>query len=515
MDFENPAHFKIYKALLVLFVFGIITLTILILKYILFISNSHFEMNNPYIDLSGIKSFSFDYYSTYNPSFNPNNSNLGQTGELILDCYKGNCTYEIEYECQKQNCKYDEYGNKDCETINDKCRNYTSYIEELSSVYCKSTSGRSCQNCRQIKNYTHNICKCTHDNSYIANSFCHADNIIYNWKKYYYKRIKASDGYELNYLNSAVPADQNCPNGTRKCGILDELGNKLCFPDSLPCPINYVTLNSSDKKYNYTEYTIDNITIYYTNEATEDGRVLGGFYVDSDLMINYNIGECQIITTGNISDLLKSHENKLYQNVSLQFDPYNDENIDQKGKAYLKWCIPAVGKEKNIAVIKNFMEVYKNKQLIDEKLEKIRGYYKYMYFIGLFPFLVFNILILIALFGFKCLFSRDSQEVVFGLMDAACMLFFLDIIFSYVVKEDLSKLIDYNISLYSKSYIWIIRLNIASITFAIILIVLIFFFNIYYCFLSHNFKVKKKYEYLEDKNTTELIPKTDTPGNIN
>ena len=181
----------------------------------------------------------------------------------------------------------------------------------------------------------------------------------------------------------------------------------------------------------------------------------------------------------------------------------------------MKWCIPAVGKEKNIPVIKNFMEVYKNKQLIDEKLEKIRGYYKYMYFIGLFPFLVFNILILIALFGFKWIFSRDSQEVVFGLMDAACMLFILDIIFSYVVKEDLSKLIDYNISLYSKSYIWIIRLNIASIAFAIILIVLIFFFNIYYCFLSHNFKVKKKYEYLEDKNTTELIPKTDTPGNTN
>ena len=55
-------------------------------------------------------------------------------------------------------------------------------------------------------------------------------------------------------------------------------------------------------------------------------------------MKNYNIGECQIITTGKISELLNSHKNKLYKN-SLNFDPYEDKNIDQKGKAYLKWCI--------------------------------------------------------------------------------------------------------------------------------------------------------------------------------
>jgi len=42
---------------------------------------------------------------------------------------------------------------------------------------------------------------------------------------------------------------------------------------------------------------------------------------------------------------MKNHENKLYKK-SLNFDPYKDKDIDRKGKAFLKWCIPAVGKKK-------------------------------------------------------------------------------------------------------------------------------------------------------------------------
>ena len=36
------------------------------------------------------------------------------------------------------------------------------------------------------------------------------------------------------------------------CGILDNLGNKLCYPNYLKCPLNYITTNKSDS--NYTKY---------------------------------------------------------------------------------------------------------------------------------------------------------------------------------------------------------------------------------------------------------------------
>ena len=45
--------------------------------------------------------------------------------------------------------------------------------------------------------------------------------------------------------------------------------------------------------YDIAVENVDGVTIYYTNEAIEDGKVLGGFYVDSDLMRNYNIGRNQ------------------------------------------------------------------------------------------------------------------------------------------------------------------------------------------------------------------------------
>ena len=64
------------------------------LKYCLYIYKiGKFEENEPFIDLSGIQSFSFDKTTLNNPEYKSSIPNLGYTGDLIFDCYEGKCTY--------------------------------------------------------------------------------------------------------------------------------------------------------------------------------------------------------------------------------------------------------------------------------------------------------------------------------------------------------------------------------------------------------------------------------------
>lgn len=69
------------------------------------------EENDPVIDLSGIQNISF-YSSDERKEYYPGISNLGETGQLIFDCYSGFCSawrdiyYEytkdiLTYECSK------------------------------------------------------------------------------------------------------------------------------------------------------------------------------------------------------------------------------------------------------------------------------------------------------------------------------------------------------------------------------------------------------------------------------
>ena len=103
-------------------------------------------------------------------------------------------------------------------------------------------------------------------------------------------------------------------------------------------------------------------------------------------MINYNIGESQMITTCKISDLFKSHKNILYKD-SLNFNTYKDKNIDEKGKAYLKWYIPGVGKERNITKIKELMKDNELSKKANSNIYNLIKEYKSPYFISLSVFI--------------------------------------------------------------------------------------------------------------------------------
>ena len=138
------------------------------------------------------------------------------------------------------------------------------------------------------------------------------------------------------------------------CGILDNLGNKLCYPENENCPLNYITTNKSDSNYSITGSAklTKNKEIYFSNKATENGTIVGGLFVDSDLLIKYNDEDCETLEEGTVRQLLDSHPYKLYKK-SLSYDPYKKKtNEVENGKSYLKWCVPGVGKEKNISKIK-------------------------------------------------------------------------------------------------------------------------------------------------------------------
>ena len=81
--------------------------------------------------------------------------------------------------------------------------------------------------------------------------------------------------------------------GKKLWWILYNLGNKLCYPLFELSPINFIAFNELEIKnfsfYNSTK--IKDKILFYANELNETGKVLGGLFVDSDLMIKYTFLE--------------------------------------------------------------------------------------------------------------------------------------------------------------------------------------------------------------------------------
>jgi len=144
------------------------------------------------------------------------------------------------------------------------------------------------------------------------------------------------------------------PNWKKICGILDNLGNKLYYPEYLNCPLNYITTNKSDANYSEVGWVeLKNKTVYFIHEAREKGKIIGGFFVDSDLLLKYNDEDCEILEEGTVGELLLIHPYNLYRK-SIGYDPHERRTE----KSYLKWCVPGVGKEKNIAKIRELKVVF-------------------------------------------------------------------------------------------------------------------------------------------------------------
>ena len=215
------------------------------------------------------------------------------------------------------------------------------------SLQCFNSSGDTCDNC-PYRNYYGSInkigkCSKKEDDIYEQGKICIADNIIYFWKgkKYF---IDNSDGTFYTYLKNAKLKEEECPKNTKNCGIIDDEENKLCIPINEKCPPNIISTSTKKIKLNQNNYftsEIDNeTTIYYTyDENAINNKIIAGLYVDTDMYFNKeeeNIDKDPIILdTYTLGDFLKDNQN-LYKGINLGYDPYKVDNIDQKGKSYLK-----------------------------------------------------------------------------------------------------------------------------------------------------------------------------------
>ena len=494
---HSRAISKVYIFYIFVFAINIISFIIGTVNYCLSrYSLKYLEENDPDIDLTGIKSFSFNYIpSKANNEYYYGITNLGNTGKIYLVCYKGVCKYYTEYDCSKTVCEEDEYGEETCWEETDTCKKSKSFDDISASRECRTSKSCSRSSCGGTtyynqETYYYSGCHCDTDKNAKnigGDKSCNADNLIFNFEYYYFSKENATKDFtKYSYLQSAVTKNESCSEGKKFCGYLDDLGNKLCYDENEECPMNIITSNETN--YTYLEYF--NKKIYYTKEPDEEKdnhRVLGGFFVDTDLMINYNVdnGDCQNITTGKISTLLESHSNTLYRN-SLKFNPYKEKNIDQRGKSYLKWCIPGHGKEKNIDLIKDLFEVYKfNLTTNKDSIKPIKTRYVASYFTSLPGHLglIISWVFLLLLFNYK---NNSSLSVgfnstktlitYFGLI-ISLILIFIGSMLSITYNSEISKSdkMDLGQTIFSS----LIRLNITYLTFVIILIIGIIVFFVY------------------------------------
>ena len=120
---------------------------------------------------------------------------------------------------------------------------------------------------------------------------------LFNWKngvfcsKYYNQTEIDLPGY-LYLLNNSVYENEECKEGYKKCGKLDNMGNYLCILNEEECPINDIIFSESEipelieEKYKYIHWK--DSYIYFTNEK-RDKPVIVKLKVSEKKVCNYKL----------------------------------------------------------------------------------------------------------------------------------------------------------------------------------------------------------------------------------
>ena len=312
-----------------------------------------------------ISSFSTMNFIPFESTSNYTESNLGLTGRLILDCYTGTCPVKYYYDSSSESYTY-----KYEDLIDYNCSEQCTHIKK-GQCLCDDT-------------YDGKIGKCSkkYNDNYEDGKYCYADNVIYFWKG---KKYEISKKEVFTYYKNAVLKDEKCPTGTKFCGIIDDKENKLCISSTSSCPINYFSENKLNEHKNHSTVIIGNKTFYYTfdDDITQNKKIIAGLVVDSDLYLNYDNAQNIIIDKYTISGLLEDNKN-LYKEIDLGFDPYQTENIDEKGNSYLRIYY----KESiNLTELWTKIEKYKNNiKLNEEKIKPINKNIKVTSICGLIAY---------------------------------------------------------------------------------------------------------------------------------
>ncbi len=344
------------------------------------------------IFVPGLVSFDFIEDKTI-PEYPSNN--LGITGKLILNCYFGNCTQEIFHEQYKIICDDDD----DCFEANQSWTEYRKIIERSCSEQCYEFKKNNCS-CDEPYN-EEGICEEKIDDEYMEGKICYADNEIYFWKG---KKIHNVNISNFSYLNDIILKDEECPKGAKNCGIIDGNGNELCIKSNLKCPINYISENKLNN--DFSPVLIGNKTFYYGYDDFKKRKIIAGLVADTDLLLNKDNDNENIIDNYTISGFLEDNQN-LYKDVNLGYDPYKENNIDFKGKSYLR-----IFYNDNINL--SLLRERKEEQISISRINKeiiniIRNKTKIISILGLIS-LFYLFLIFICIISYQCNYYKNGSD---------------------------------------------------------------------------------------------------------
>ena len=382
-------------------IMALLGILILILMIVLFAKRPKEIKANKTDDIT------ISYFSSLNfvinnslPVYDESSNNLGLAGRLILDCFTGICQVEDFY--------YDDYDDTvfyDRDVIDYRCSKQCSYND---SKYC---------NCA-VYVYVQGECSRKYNDSYEEGKYCYTDNVIYKWKGKKYNPINED---VLTYYKDAKLKEEECPIGTKNCGIIDDNENKLCISSDSDCPINYLSENKLDSNKVHSTVDIGNKTFYYTfDEDTKMKRkIIGGLVADTDLYLNKDNNEKVLIDTDTISGFLADN-NDLYKGINLGYDPYKDKNINNKGKSYLRIFY---NNKVDLKKLRSNIYLYNSKYEINQAIDQVREKTKYIMIFGLITYISF---LLIIIFLATC---KDDDKAA-----KASSLFLILFIVFYIVS---------------------------------------------------------------------------------
>ena len=343
--------------------------------------------------IEDINIISFKYFNFINdstrPIYEPTDGDLGLAGRLFLNCHTGTCVKEDLYREWYRVCNDTACSNKNFDIVHIDTTIY--YNCSLDCFYFKSNTCNCCPSDYSKKGF----CSLNNDDIYDSRKICVADNLIYFWKgkKYQIEKIDAFKNKTYTYIKDAKLKDEQCPENTKNCGILDDEENKLCLPINSECPPNVISTTKLNTNNYYTS-VIDNITVYYAyDENAINNKILAGLYVDTDIYINKEEENEKsiILDTYTISGLINDNY-WLYRDVNLGYDPYSIDNIDEKGKSYLK--VRYNNKKPNLILMREKHNQYIiNKTINDELIKRFKG----LFIIGSMIFDIYSFLFLLGI----------------------------------------------------------------------------------------------------------------------
>jgi hypothetical protein len=204
---------------------------------------------------------------------------------------------------------------------------------------------------------------CFDGNKWDSYSVCHEFNKVQFWRNTeYYKYIKE---YKVLPYIHIITKDQNCPNGYKKCGIVNEKKDYLCLKidKEFGCPINdiFVKSNNDSVEEGYRSFKLGDKYLFISHDKTDN-------YIIKNLSVSLDIDK-------------RSSDMKKVDNESFDdFRRYNyislNDDSEQPSFAYLdaiqlKLDYTHEDIERNKELIKKKKEIYTTEKLKEMNLETI------------------------------------------------------------------------------------------------------------------------------------------------